>query len=94
MYVHMLRRVVRNYRETKLIEGTVRFDSRHPLRGDLMAGDLVPRELQPRGVRAVLPEWAVKAHARPDGSLEVLVAHAQGQEYSPIVGIRPSSPSP
>lgn len=93
-YVHMLRTVVRGYQRSVLLDGVVAvFDLRHPLHRSLLAGEL-RHEDQTVGERvtAMLPEWVVKSHARPDGSLRVLVAHSPAAEYSPVIGIHLDSP--
>jgi hypothetical protein len=90
-YIHMLRTIVRGYQRSVLLDGVVpTFDRRHPLRRSLLAGELRhgDKAVQERVV-AILPEWAAKSHAGPDGSLRVLVAHSPSAEYSPVIGIRP-----
>lgn len=95
-YVHMLRTIVRGHQRSVLLDGVVpACDGRHPLRrafvaGALRHGDQAVHER----VVAMLPEWAAKSHAGPDGSLRVLVAHSPGAEYSPVIDIRPSEGPP
>jgi hypothetical protein len=93
-YVHMLRTVVQGYRRSVLLDGVVaKFEHRHPLRRSFMAGQLRHEDQSVlERVTALLPEWAAKAHAGPDGSLRVLVAHSPRAEYSPVIGIRINSP--
>lgn len=91
-YVHMIRRVVGGYRNLRLVEGVVEaFDRVHPLFRGYRVGALGAFPGQPalpEPVAAILPVWAVEAYAQPDGSLEVLVAHAPAAEYSEVIGIR------
>lgn len=93
-YIHMLRTVVRGYQRSVLLDGVVpAFDLRHPLRRSLLAGELRHEDLSVKErVVATLPDWAVKSHAVPDGSLRVLVAHSPMAEYSPVIGIHLDSP--
>jgi hypothetical protein len=85
----MLHRVVGSYRRTVLLEGRITFDGRHPLLRSHLAGFLVPSQPHQEPVRAMLSEAVAKAHAAPDGSVEVLVAHAPGREYCFVIGTRP-----
>jgi len=93
-YIHMLRTVVQGYQRSVLLDGIVpAFDGRHPLRRSLLSGELRhENQVVRERVMALLPEWAVKSHARPDGSLRVLVAHSPTAEYSPVIGIHLDSP--
>jgi hypothetical protein len=88
-YVHMLRRVVSGLRASVLVEGVVaRFDTRHPLFRGHLAGELKQTAIAHERVMALLPAWVVQAHARPGGSMEVLVSHPPGADFSQVVGFR------
>jgi hypothetical protein len=89
VYVHMLRRVVRSHRASVLIEGVVeRFDTPHPLLRSRVAGELKQDVVTDRKVWALLPARIVTAHARPSGSLQVLVSYSADADFNPVVAFR------
>lgn len=90
VYLHMLRRVVRAYQQAVLVEGVVqRFDGRHPLKRSFLTGRLVlTRGVVIEPMTVALSEALVKAHARADGSMEVLVSHSPGAEVDEVVGFK------
>lgn len=89
VYVHMLRRVVRGYRNAVLLDGIVAsFDTRHPLFRSMVAGELKQAVVAKQRVMALLPESAVKAYARIDGSMEVLVSHSPQADFSRVVAFK------
>lgn len=89
VYAHMLRRVVRSHHASKLIEGVVeKFDTPHPLVRSRIAGKLKQDIVTDRQVWALLPSRIVTAHARPDGSMQVLVSYSADADFNPVVAFR------
>jgi hypothetical protein len=86
-YVRALFAVVRGRQRQRLLEATVRFDSRHPLSSSLLTGVFTEAGGTAIG-RAFLPEWAAEKTRRADGCHYVLVAYDSAAEMNAIIGIR------